>query len=212
MHDLDQTRLEADPESIFEADAMAGEDEAFFSEASFDEVEETELATQLLGVSSEEELDQFLGGILKKAGTFMKGPAGKVLTGFLKKAAKKALPVLGGAIGTYFGGPAGTAIGSSLASKAGQMFGLEVEGLSNEDQQLEVAKSVVRLAGTAAQNLAMNPQAQTNPAAAAKSALIQAAKVHAPGLLPGSTMRAPMEGRSSGRWVRHGRRIILFGV
>lgn len=212
MHDLDQTRLEADTEAFFEAEAS--QDEEFFEVANLDEVEESELATQLLGVSTEDELDEFIGRFVKKAGSFMRTPAGRMLTGYLKKAARRALPVLGGAVGTYFGGPAGTALGASLAGKAGQMFGLEVEGLSGEDQALEVAKSVVRLANAAAQRLAANPLVQTNPAAAARKAIIDAASIHAPGLFGRRRQGgvAGAAGRQSGRWIRSGRRIVLYGV
>jgi len=74
MHDIDSTRGESDltglevpePESFeynFEQD---GETE-FASESPFGEIEETELAEELLTIQSEEELDQFLGKLVKKA-------------------------------------------------------------------------------------------------------------------------------------------------
>ena len=49
-------------------------------------------------------------------------------------------------------------MGSKLASAAGSMFGLELEGLSYEDQEFEVAKQVVRLGGAAANIAAQAPQ------------------------------------------------------
>ena len=127
-------------------------------------------------VTDEQELDQFLGKLISKvsrtAGSIIRSPAGKALGGILKGAAKKALPIAGPAVGTYFGGPAGGAIGGKLASAAGRIFGLELEGMSGEDQEFEVARRFVRLAASAAQK-----------AAAARSAVAAAARRHAPGLL-----------------------------
>jgi hypothetical protein len=126
----------------------------------------------------------------------------------IKRVAKKALPIAGGALGTFIGGPAGGAIGSKLAGAAGKIFGLELEGLSPEDQEFEVARRVVRLAGTAAKKAA-GALPTANPAAVAK-----AAKAHAPGLVkPARPMMRPfMGGGRSGRWIRRGRRIVLMGV
>lgn len=212
MHDLDQIRLETEPESdLYEGELDALETSDGIGETTDPESEEVD-ATELLALTSEAELDQFLGKLVKRAGGLLKGRAGGVLKNLLRGAAKKLLPVAGGAIGTFFGGPAGTAIGSSLASKAGQMLGLEVEGLSQQEQDFEVAKGVVRLANSAAQNLAAaGSQAARDPVGAARQALASAARVHAPGLLGGATSAGPHEGRS-GRWVRHGRRIVLFGA
>ena len=127
-------------------------------------------------VTDEQELDQFLGKLISKvsrtAGSIIRSSAGKALGGILKGAAKKALPIAGPAVGTYFGGPAGGAIGGKLASAAGRIFGLELEGMSGEDQEFEVARRFVRLAASAAQK-----------AAAARSAVAAAARRHAPGLL-----------------------------
>jgi len=50
----------------------------------------------------------------------------------LKPLAKAALPIAGRALGTFVGGPVSGMIGGKLASAAGRMFGLELEGLSVE--------------------------------------------------------------------------------
>ena len=54
---------------------------------------------KLLGVANEEELDHFLGDLIKKAGRavgkFVKSPVGKAIGGVLKTAAKTALPLAG---------------------------------------------------------------------------------------------------------------------
>jgi hypothetical protein len=225
MHNIDRTLLEMDPEAEyepeFESDYEYDEFEAPETEAVFDEAEEMELAAELLAVSDEAELDQFLGGLIKKAGRtigkFVKTPTGQALKGILKGAAKKYLPTVAGALGTAIGGPAGAVIGSQLASQAGQALGLELEGLSPEDQEFEVAKGVVRFGAEAAKNAALTPPS-TSPQADAKTAAVEAAKQHAPGLLKPATI-PPSWGSMkmggsyrSGRWVRRGRKIVLYNV
>lgn len=205
--------LEADqfefPEELeFGGDARA--------ESPFDEVEEMEMAAELLEITDEAELDQFLGNLIKKAGRVVgrvvKSPVGRALGGILKGAAKKALPVVGGALGTAIGGPAGGAIGGKLASTAGRIFGLEFEGLSPEDQEFEVARRFVRFAGTAAKNAAL-ASPSTPPQTAAKAATVAAAQQHAPGLLRAagpSPMAVSKGSNRSGRWIRRGRNIIVL--
>lgn len=225
MHDIDRTltELESDMEMDMEAPQEEGdfeyeEPETQDEEAGvFDETEEMELAAELLSVSDEAELEQFLGKLIKKAGRavgrFVRSSTGRSLGRILKSAARKVLPVAGGAVGTLFGGPAGAALGSRLAPAAGRLFGLELEGLSPEDQEFEVARRFVRLSGEAAKNAAsVAPDA--DPATAAKAATVAAARRHAPGLLRPSNGDGaePTGAGRSGRWLRRGRRIILIGV
>jgi len=223
MHDIDRTQMEFDSEfDEFESDQFEFTEELETygdteMESPLDEVEEMELAAELLGVTDEAELDQFLGKSIKRVGRaarrFVRSPVGNTLGGILKGAAKKYLPILGGAAGTFFGGPAGAALGSQLASKAGSMFGLELEGLSPEDQEFEVAKQFVRFAGAAA-NEATTAPPTSDPQTAAKTAVVKAAKRFAPGLLRRTTGTPTFAGRRGrgGRWIRRGRKIILFGV
>lgn len=86
-------------------------------ESPFSEAEEIELAAELLSISSEEELDQFLGKLfkgawkgIKKVGKFV-GKVAKPLGRVLKGVAKAALPVVGGALGSFIPIPGvGTAV------------------------------------------------------------------------------------------------------
>jgi hypothetical protein len=151
---------------------------------------ELELAAELLEVTSEEELDRFLGDVFKKVGGFVssavKSPVFKALGGVLKPIAKAALPIAGGALGTLVGGPAGGMIGSKLASAAGNLFGLELEGLSAEDREFEMAKGFVRLAtGAAEQVKHMHFRPGQNPEHAAKTAVMRAGQQHL-GVRPGA--------------------------
>ena len=122
-----------------------------------------ELAAELLEVTNEQELDHFLGDLIKKAGSavgqFVSSPVGQAIGGVLKTAAKTALPIAGGALGAYVGGPLGARIGSGLASMAGQALGLELEGLSQEDREFQSARQFVRWAGDTAKNTLTAPRA-----------------------------------------------------
>src|SRR5258708_30849205 len=89
------------------------------------------------------------------------------------------------------------------------MLGLEVEGLSGEDREFEIARQFTRFAGAAGQAACQAPP-QMSPHDAARSAALRAAQTFAPGLLH------PLRGRSgflwprSGHWVRDGRSIVLY--
>lgn len=243
MHDLDRTQVELGWETgDFETDgeaALYGETglygeaemdgegmdewygEAEMGQGLFNEMDEMELAAELLEVSDEAELDQFLGNLIRKAsravGGVLRSPVGNALGGILKGVARKALPIAGSALGNLVAPGVGGSIGGQLASSAGRLFGLELEGMSAEDQEFEVARRFVRLAGDAVQNAAQMPNQA--PATAAQNALVAAAQRHAPGLLKAATP-TPMNGakstdsgkRRSGRWVRRGNRILLLGV
>lgn len=145
------------------------------------ESDEIALASELLEVTNEEELDQFLGKLIKKVGGVARGvlatPAGGALKGLLRSAAKRALPLAGRAIGGYFGGSTGANIGGRLGSAAGRMFGLELEGLSDEDQEFEVARRFVKLATQTTRRLP--PRATPGQA---RSTFLKVARQMAPGL------------------------------
>lgn len=198
MHDLDRTLQEFEMGAVdaLEADAFELE---FWNDGEgeweygvdveipvFDEVEEMELAASLLEIATDEEMDYFLGNLIKKASKaargFIRSPTGRALGGVLKRVAKQALPAAGAAIGNALLPGVGGAVGSFAGDAAGKIFGLELEGMSPQDQEFEVARRVVRLAGEATRQAAQMPQAG-NPVREAKDAVMLAAEFHAPGLL-----------------------------
>jgi hypothetical protein len=223
MHDLDRRSMQAEGEYFeFTAEGegeaegeMGGSAFEFTAEAEgvFSEAELQELASELLSVSSEAELNHFLGDLIKKAagtvGKAIRSPLGQQLGGMLKGVARQALPMAGKAIGDWIAPGTGGQIGQQVAQKAGALFGLELEGLSHEDREYEVAKQFVRLAGDATKT-AMSAPPSANPAQVAKSAVTQAAQTFAPGLL--SPAARPQGGGQSGRWVRRGRKIVVYGI
>jgi hypothetical protein len=182
----------------------------------FGEAELMALTAELLEITNEEELNYFLGDLVKRAagaiGKVVRSPVGQAIGGVLKSAAKKALPLAGTAIGTYFGGPLGAKIGSGLAQAAGSALGLEAEALSHEDRQYEGAKQFVRFAGDTVKNVVTAP-AGPDPKVAAQAAAVQAAKALAPGLLTSTSTQATPPSRGvTGRWVRRGRHILLLNA
>jgi hypothetical protein len=241
MQDVDRTQMETglNPygEAMFESEAgdsgqyglplHESSEELFYEpigELPFSEAEEMDLAAELLGIQSEEELDLFFGSLFKKIGRVLgkviKSPVGRVLGGVLKKVAKTALPMAGRVVGGMFGGPAGSMIGGQLGSAAGRIFGLELEGMAPEEAEFEVARRVVRLAAASAKNAAVAPDLM-DPQRVAKMAIAQAARRVAPGLVatlnlttPSSRFGGPILGTvpRSGAWRRHGHKIILYGV
>jgi hypothetical protein len=217
---------------------MSNEYQGEISGEVFHEVTEMELATELLNVSNEYELEQFLGKLVRRAagavGRFAKSSAGRAIGGFLKSAAKKALPWAGRALGTALGGPLGGMIGGKLAGAASNLFELELEGLSNEDKEFEIARAYVRFAGDAVRRASRNPRYRNNPRQVVRTSVINSAKRYAPGLLRPrrrpvysqpqqaapmygnagmnggqSNFSAGMDTQESGTWYKEGNQIII---
>lgn len=229
MHDIDRVRLETQYD--FETPALQAEQfeypEYEGSGQVFGETDNMELASQMLEITNEQELDHFIGDLISKAGhalgSIIKSPEGKALAGLLKGAAKKVLPALGSAAGKFLGGESGADVGRRAAEAAGRAFGLELEGLSGEDREFEIARRYVDLAGEAVKNTVAAP-AGPNPRSAASAAFQAAAQTHAPGLLGAKPVPAaqpaaaaaqepaPGDHRHGGRWIRHGNTIVLYGV
>jgi hypothetical protein len=215
MHDVDRTQLEAyESEEEWEAEGeeflggltgpatqiiggLVGGSEL---ESPFSEMETMELASEMLEVQSEEELEEFLGDLVGKAasaiGSFVRSDTGRALTGIAKDVAKQALPSVGQALGGYFG-PSGAQIGGQIASAAGNLLGLELEGLSAQEAELEAAKGVVRLTGAATAAAARAPRTAP-PRKVARQAVQSAAQRHAPGLVGRGGQRPPRPRRPRG--------------
>lgn len=210
MHDFDRSQREFAHEGLYEAEnfEFAQHEFAYGGGEVFSEAQEMELAHELLAVNSEAELNHFLGNLIRSAGSAIgsaiRSPVGQAVGSMLKGVAKKALPVAGTALGAYFGGPLGAKIGGSLAGMAANA--LEMENMQQEDREFEGARQFVRLAGDVVQK---TMAAGGNPQEAAQAATLAAVRQHAPGLLQAGASAAA---GNSGRWVRKGNRIVLYGV
>ncbi|RJS47276.1 hypothetical protein [Nocardioides cavernaquae] len=221
MHDIDRAMFEFEQETYETGGPgeTAGESyEAFEAYESFEasheaEALEMEYAARLLEITNEAELEEFLGGLLRTATSaarsFISSPTGQALGGVLKNAARQVLPQVGGIVGNAIGGDFGRRVGSAGGRWLGKQF--EYEGMSAEDREFEVARAFVRTARDAAQ--IAQRTAYLPPQQAARTALVTAAQRSLPGLVPvitGGSVPGPR--RTSGRWVRKGNRIVLYGA
>jgi|SRR5881394_2581851 len=237
MHNIGSTQTEYGQEAAFEAEHFefneatefgneAGYHEAEYQEGVFSPEAEAELAAEFMEISTEAELDRFLGNLLRRAsqavGGIIRSPIGQAVGGMLKGVARKALPLAGAALGNLVVPGLGGVVGGQLASAAGRMFGLELEGLSAEDREYEVAKRFVQLAGDVVR-AATQAAPNAPPAQVAGQALAAAAQRLAPGLL--QTAQGVAQGlagavagaaagrrRRGGRWIRRGGAIIVLGA
>jgi hypothetical protein len=146
---------------------------------------EIELASELLDVTSEGELQGYLHRLVTELasaeGVGLPAGRARALVDGLTRTAVQTLPTLSFALGS--GGQSAVGAGRSAAATAARVYGLELEGLSSEDRDYEIARQFVRLA-----------QAATNP-------LAQAAPESRSGPEP-----------RSGQWVRRGNTIVLIGA
>jgi hypothetical protein len=103
-----------------------------------------------------------------------------------------------------------------VASAAGRVFGLELEGLSGEDAEFEIARRFVNFAADAVKNIALAPP-RMEPRSAALSAAAAAARAYARGLLPsaegatGPQAQFRSSGGRSGRWSAAPTRSFFTG-
>src|SRR6266536_2147639 len=209
-------KCQAAGEVAFESESLGYEVGGFATgelESPLTEAEEVELAMELLTVSTEAEMDQFLGKMfrgvwkgIKKVGSVV-GKIARPLGAVLKAVAKKALPFVGGALGSFIPIPGvGTAVGSALGGALSKALELEYGELDREEAEFEMARRFVRIAATAAQQAASAP-ATVDVTTAVNQALATAARRHlATADLSELEAVAPSAAgsRHSGRWVRQG--------
>jgi hypothetical protein len=143
----------------------------------FTEAEEMELAMELLEVTSEAELEQFLGNLLEKAWAGIKPVASGIsrpLGGVLKTVVKTALPFTATVADTHFG-PAGGAIAERLGSLVREALEAETSTTASADRDLERCRQFVRMAGKAASVAALAPTG-ASPIALAQQVLATSAR------------------------------------
>ncbi len=175
------------------------------------EAEEVELAMELLSVTSEAEMDQFLGKVfkkvwrgIKKVGSFV-GKVARPLGRALKAVAKKALPFVGGALGSLIPIPGvGTAVGSAVGRALGKALELETAGMNVEEREFEMARRFVRIAAAAAQRAANAPDGIEAEVVVRKVVRDAMRRPIAAGPGPSAA--------SSGRWLRRGRNIVVYAA
>jgi hypothetical protein len=217
MHDIDRTQLENSEEyGQFESEfEFGGELQEVFNEG-----EQMELAAELLEIRDEQELNYFIGNLIRKAGgvlgSAIRSPLGQQLGGILKSSARnaalQAVPVISDAIGSRIGGRLGPSIAKGLTAFGTSALNGEYGSVS-QDSEFEGARQFVRLAADTVKN-AVSAPAGADPKAVARSAFVNAARTTAPGLLQAvgnSVARSGAPGQS-GVWYRRGNKIVLQGA
>lgn len=187
----------------------SGESEDEYQEGPYQEYQgeeetyalESELAMELLEITSEEELDQFLGklarSVVRGAGKFIRSPIGKALGGVLKSVAKAGLPMVGGALGSFIAPGVGTALGTKLGSMASKLLEAEeAEALGEVAAEEEAARRFVSFARASYRNAYRTPRS-VPPPVAVRAATVGAARMYAPTLLRTSS-RGPWRRRRRG--------------
>jgi hypothetical protein len=214
MHDLDRQQLEQ-----YERTGPFGEPETGELGTQLSEAQEMALAAEVLEISSEEELGQFLKGLWDRTASttgaaWRSDAVQKDLLPAVRKVAKVALPIVTKAITDRYAPGWGTTAGAAMALTAGQLLEAELEGLSGEDREFEIARSFVRFTDDAMQRAARAPAHVPSPAVA-EVAISQSVGEHLPGLvpfLPQLLSDEPDSGEpngASGRWVRQGSSIVI---
>ena len=217
------------------------------------------LVSGLFEVSNEQELNMFLGDLMRKAtgaaSALVTSPAGQSVGRYLVDLGKNTLPQLGGQyggqagaalggragaalggrlgplgaragqwagskagdyLGTAGGNWAGTQAGNLLANTAQRVFGLELEGLSPESQEMEISQRYVRFATDVARraNRTLRRYPNISPGALGRQVLGASAPYLAPGLLDGALqLSGPSRRRArSGTWERRDGVVVLYDL
>lgn len=225
LFEMDETDYEDELLSL-DQDEESGDFEGEFDSHESTEAgrdREIELAAELLSVSDEQELDEFFGKLLRRGRGRLRSPARRKLKNLLRKGTRRVLPFGGSTL--FVDDSAPPDVDQDTPDDGGdpdidprQMFGIETEGLSPEDRDLEIARRVVRLADDAAQRLSDAPSGDATQAA--RRALLDAAQRHAPGLashMRGSAGKSSItpssrSNDSAGRWIRRRGTIVLLGA
>ena len=179
--------------------------EAYEMSGELHESLELELAHELLEITNEAELEEFLGklvrGVARGAGSFMKSSVGKAVGGVLRSVAKTALPMVGSALGSFVAPGIGTALGGKLGSMAAKLLEAEErETMGEAEAELEAARRYVRWANGTVRS-AMRAPYGVPPRAIARSAAVTSARRYAPTLLrPASSRRNQWRSRRAPRW------------
>ncbi|MDO8039390.1 hypothetical protein [Janthinobacterium sp. SUN137] len=156
------------------------------------------LAAQLLELQRPAQFDAFLAHQLgataagqQVRGTPLEGP----LRQLLGKVVAPLLPLHGGSP-------------QALKRRAAAIFGMELEGLSPEDKEFELARQVVHLIDAVNTALVQDGVlGARDPRTWVDAALLQVARRVAPGLL---RQAAQTPGRDAGHWRREGGHIVVL--
>lgn len=172
-----------------ELDAFDKAPVALDREASSSAAGEIQQAAELLESVDRGELESYLVELIDRGPRIPPPPVARALAGLLAQAA-----------GRVWQQP-----GALRGRSAGPLFGLELEGLSHEDQAFELARHFVRFASEATRRAGC-ANGGGSPQTVARRAVASAAQTLAPGLLPAAAGGSA----TAGFWFRRGRQVIVL--
>jgi hypothetical protein len=150
-------------------------------EPPWERARDVEQAAALLDVVNDGELDALLHDAIDDprhlAGRALPAARRHHLHTILKRAAERTVPTLS----LFVDGGGREPAAASPVQTAARVYGLELEGLSAEDRDFEIARQFVRFAGEAIARAIEAPTWLPHPAAV-HAAVAEAARAHAPGL------------------------------
>lgn len=216
MHDLDRQQLEQN-----EREGVFGETGIGELSTELTETQELALASEFLEITNEAELEQFLGDLWYRTKTaasqiYNSGAVQSAIPA-VKAAGRAFLPVAAGKLADRYAPGSGDWVSAGAQQLADQLLKEELEGLSGEDRELEIARRYVRFANAALQRAAQVPP-RVPPPVAGPVAVRDTARMHLPGLVPllaslgldaVSANGEASSGAHSGRWVRQGSSIVI---
>jgi hypothetical protein len=210
MHDLDRQQLEH-----YEDEGVVGESGVGPIGSELTESQELALASEVLEIASEAELEEFLGdlwnGTKAAASRVYNSAAVQKALPYAKAVGAKVLPVAAGKLADLAWKGSGDFVKAGAGALIDQWLKEELEGLSAEDRELALARRYVRFAHDALLRAARTPE-RVPPRVAGQVAVRDAARSHIPGVVP---FLAQLNGGSpagepaAGRWVRRGSTIEI---
>lgn len=154
-----------------------------------------------------------------QAGQSLGSRAGGALGGRLGPLGARAGAWAGGQLGNMAGSAAGnwagTQAGNFLANNAQRVFGLELESMSPESQELEIGRSFVRFATDVSRraNRALRRNPNMGIGALGRQVLGASAPQFAPGLLTGALqLSGPSRRAHTGTWERRDGVVVLYDL
>lgn len=215
MHDLDRQQLEQQ-EGMGEYGQATG---ALSGELT--EPQELALAAEVLEISNEEELEQFLGDLWNAtkaaASSAYNSDVVRAAIPGLKAVGTAVLPKAAGWLADRYAPGTGGIASAGVQAAVDQWLKEELEGLSGEDREYEVARRYIRFVNDALRRTAQVPD-RVPPRVAAQVVLRDAAREHVPGVVPflaqledGGTVSGGdgVEAAASGSWTRQGSSIVI---
>ena len=149
---------------------------------------EMELAQELLEITNEAELEEFLGELVRRvargASTFMRSGVGKAVGGVLRNVAKTALPMVGSALGSLVApgsAPRSAASSARWPSKPARGRGARVDGRGGGGAR---GRAPLRALGGRDRAQRHACAARRPPRLVARSAAVASARRYAPGAAP----------------------------